>query len=265
MKRFLNTILDWTVAALAAPGLIFLVLVVTSARADSLPQMRIAVIVDKELAAFYTDEAHARAEVNEIIGNAHAVYRDQLGIDLQMTSLNIGVDTPADTQPVFLLDNLRAYDHHGAYALVLFTARNMKIGQQSIAGYSTNGPMCSAQETSIVHIGHDWLDNEVLEHELGHALGLPHDNTGVCAAAPFSGYIMATYSTGADHFSQCSIDVVKSALATQSSCIDPALAQAAQAAPAVPTAGGGGMGTGILIALAWIVIVVAIGRYRSRK
>lgn len=265
MKRFFETMFDLVTGFLAALGLVFLVLVVTSARADSLPQMRIAVIVDKELAAFYTDEAHARAEVNEILGNAHAVYRDQLGVDLQMTSLIIGVDTPADTQPVFLLDNLRSYDHHGAYALVLLTARNLKIGETAVRGYSTSGPMCSAQETSIVHIDHEWLDTEILEHELGHALGLPHDNTGVCAATPFSGYIMATYSTGADHFSQCSIDVVKSALATQSSCVDPALAQAAQAAPAAPTTGGGGMGTGILIALAWVVIVVAIGKYRSRK
>src|SRR6185369_9731041 len=110
------------------------------------------------------------------------------------------------------------------------------------AGIAYVGTVCDAQRgVSLSERSYGTTISALLmAHELGHNLGAPHDGEGACASVG-GGFIMAPSVSGVANFSQCSIDVMRTALAS-ASCVTPATyADVSLATPTTSVAAEGGV------------------------
>lgn len=199
--------------------------------ADAAERFEVSAIIEAD-----TD----RATMEDAVRDAAAIYRDQLGVDLVVTYVDINT-VAGHTQAQFLLDAVKAYrvdspKHRATDATVLFTRRDIRLGGTDLAGLATVGPACSAQASAIVEIRGDGADGAILAHELAHTVGVMHDAA--------SGWLMSESVSrfGAGQFSPDSLATFRAAGVGECMSIPAANppSAAVQAAPAAPSTGGGG-------------------------
>lgn len=194
-----------------------------------------------EVAAIIESEAD-RPAMEDAMRDAAAIYRDQLGIDVAVTAVDVGT-VAGHTHVQFLLDAVKTYrldrpQHRAADATVLFTRRDIRMGTSDYTGYATTGPVCSAAASAVIELRGDGNDGALLAHELAHTLGVPHD------AAP--GWLMSESPSrsGGRVFSPDSVLTVRAAggecFTTPAANPPPAAVQP----PAAPFSTGGGGSTG---------------------
>lgn len=236
--------------------------------AAELPQLSLAVIMDEETSVYYASDEQARQAIAAYVGDVDAIYTQQFGLHVAVVSIQLHATVPTDTQPIFLLSKMVNVPRGNANVLLLLTQRDLRIGEVHYSGYSTAAPLCSYSATSVVTLRHDaFIDGLIIKHELGHAIGLPHDGTGACASESSSHYIMSALSIWeVTQFSQCDVDIVRSELTSNNSCLSPQVpVMQAAAVASTPTqyGGGGSMGESWVLALTFLALIVQ--SYRAEK
>src|SRR6185369_9639204 len=110
------------------------------------------------------------------------------------------------------------------------------------AGIAYVGTVCDAQRgVSLSERSYGTTISALLmAHELGHNLGAPHDGEGACASVG-GGFIMAPSVSGVATFSQCSIDVMHTKLASASCVSAAAYADVSLTTSATSVAADGGV------------------------
>lgn len=198
----------------------------STAGAEELKQLRIAVVLDDAALASAVDEALAKAS---------RIYRQQLGIELIESRREVA-SVAAHTHANFLLDELKAYrikhsEHASTAATVMFTARQLKLGSKLMAGFATISPPCSAASSAIVRVQLNALEGTTLAHELAHTLNVEHDKQ--------TGWLMSDSLNYSETFSPESLTTITS---VPSDCITSATAEAPAPSPAPSTKSNGGGG-----------------------
>jgi hypothetical protein len=188
-------------------------------------QIEIALIADSAFASAESQDPTAAmlARLNIVEG----IFSEQVGLLVLATDLRVmpSVDDPfTSTVATTLLEQVGKYRAATpavrARALAhLMTGKNL---DGSTAGIAYVGTVCDAQRgVSLSERSYGTTISALLmAHELGHNLGAPHDGEGACAAVG-GGFIMAPSVSGVATFSQCSIDVMHTMLAS-ASCVTPA-------------------------------------------
>jgi hypothetical protein len=224
------------------------------ARAES--RLELSVVTDWQTVMLFGSPEQAEQAIDSIVAHTAAIYKEQLGIELVLTSTQVPQDptqddVPADTQPEFLLRSMQEYrtnhpKHRAADVTALISSRNLHIGSKIYSGYANIGPVCSATSVALLSLQSTGLEAVTLAHEIAHTLGASHDGEVPCENESRTGWIMAASGTyGGDHFSACSVEVIRESIERFGDCISkPALAAtgSGSTAPAVANASKGSNG-----------------------
>jgi MYXO-CTERM domain-containing protein len=184
-------------------------------------RLTIAALGDAPFLERQADAQAARDAIIARLNNIDGIFSSQLGVQIQLGALTVNDATTdplsGQTIPVELLGELgrlrRSSAELSSFGLThLFTGRELDGAAVGIAYLDS---VCDPQYSAgLTQSRETWLDSLVAAHEIGHTLGADHDGDagGSCAAAPTSGYLMASSIDGSQQFSQCSIERMLSRL-----------------------------------------------------
>jgi hypothetical protein len=241
--------------------------------------VEISILGDTAYLARYANEAEARDAVLTRLNNVDGIFSSQVGVELQISSVNLGgqlaAGLSATTDSSALLEDLgqlrRQTPALSATGLThLFTGRQLD-GDTAGVGYSL--ALCSQRFAASLTMAHNSaaLDTLITAHEIGHVFGAPHDGTGQCASTPQNQFIMTpVLSTAVTSFSQCSLDQINAVIDSYSCVValpSPSPVTPAPPAPAPPPGdsdGGGGGGGGSLDP-SLLLLLLALRAARPRR
>jgi hypothetical protein len=219
----------------------------------------ISVLGDGDYLARYANEAQARDALLIRLNNVDGIFSSQLGVELQIESVNLGgalsAALPATSDAGTLLEELgRLRQQTPALSATglthLITGRRLDGASAGIA-YTLS--LCSSRYAASLTTAHSdaALDTMIIAHEIGHVFGAPHDGAQQCAATPQGQYIMTPMlNSSITSFSQCSLEEINAVIESYSCVVPvPATAPAPEPpppAPAPPAGDGGGGGGGSL-------------------
>ncbi|HLS80895.1 MAG TPA: M12 family metallo-peptidase [Steroidobacter sp.] len=171
----------------------------------------------------------ARDAILVRLNNVDGIFSSQLGMRIQPST--ILVDGPVAgalsgaSKANDLLAELgwlreRTPELHSAGLTHLFTGRDLN---DSTVGIAYLDHVCDRKygaSLTEVRNGGAWRDSLVAAHEIGHNFGASHDGEpgGSCPNVPGDAYLMAASVSGADQFSQCSLDTIRSRI-HRASCV----------------------------------------------
>lgn len=218
--------------------------------------VEISVLADAAYLSRYSNETQARDAILTRLNNVDGIFSSQVGVTLQVESLEIAGETvaglSATTDSSALLEELGLL-RRGIPALTatglthLFTGRNL---DGETAGVAYTLALCSARYAASLTQAHNStaLDTLITAHEIAHVFGAPHDGSQQCASTPQNQYIMTPMlSTSVTEFSQCSLDEINKVIDSYACVRAVAPAEPAPPAPPAPRPanddGGGGGGT----------------------
>ncbi len=218
--------------------------------ADS-PVLEVSIVSDWETVSYYGSIEEVESAISFVFDYAEVILLDQLGIETEITYVDIPEteveDTIANhTHASFLAESLITYrnenaNHYNADVTVLITKRDLTIGSRNITGFAMTRRMCTASSIAIVELTDNGLDGQTLAHELVHVLGAVHDGTEPCENISTRGYLMAPLiHNGSDFLSQCSIDTINSAIDIYGSCLFEDNTTPVELQPFGGSSGGGG-------------------------
>ena len=183
--------------------------------------VEISILGDAAYLARFSSEAQARDAILTRLNNVDGIFSSQVGVELQVVSVNIADGLTAGLSPTTdaskLLDELgllrRQTPALAATGLThLFTGRKLDGNSAGIA-YTVS--LCSSRYAASLTMAHDSvaLDTLITAHEIGHVFGAPHDGTEQCASTPQGQYIMTpVLNTSVTSFSQCSLDQINAVI-----------------------------------------------------
>jgi hypothetical protein len=215
--------------------------------------VEISVLGDAAYLARFADETQARDALLTRLNNVDGIFSSQLGVELQVVSVDLAGDLSSDlsatTDSSALLADLgqlrqrsRALSATGLTHL--FTGRDLNGDN---AGIAYTLALCSPRYAASLTMAHTsaTLDTLITAHEIGHVFGAPHDGTERCASTPQDGHIMAaTLDSSVTTFSQCSLDQIEAVIDSYSCVVAlPPPAPAPPDSPAPPPADDGGGGS----------------------
>jgi hypothetical protein len=213
--------------------------------------VEISVLGDAAYLARFPSEAQARDAILTRLNNVDGIFSSQLGVELQILSVDIGGELTAGltatTNSSRLLQELgvlrRQSPGLAATGLThLFTGRRLDGNSAGIA-YTLS--LCSPRYGASITMAHNntTLDSLITAHEIGHVFGAPHDGEAQCAATPQDQYIMTpTLFTSVSSFSQCSLDQINAVIESYSCLVALPPPVPEPPAPPPPEEGGGGAG-----------------------
>lgn len=172
----------------------------------------------------YGTEARARSEILLRLNNVDGIFSQQLGVEIQVPSVDIGDSLSATTSPSSLLDELadlrkRSPNLNSRGLTHLFTGRDLDaetIGIAFLDGICSQRYGAGLTEASSRS---SWTESLIAAHEIGHNFGAPHDGEAdkVCADTPPESFLMSAKIFGNQNFSDCSLDVMRRRLTV--SCV----------------------------------------------
>ena len=232
----------------------------------------ISILGDADYLARYGSEAQARDAILTRINNVDGIFSSQVGVELQVESVNIAgaltAGLSATTDSSTLLGELGRLRQQtpalaGTGLTHLFTGRQLEGDTAGIA-YSLG--LCSPRFASSLTMAHNSaaLDTLITAHEIGHVFGAPHDGTEQCASTPQNQYIMTpVLSTSVTSFSQCSLDQINAVIDSYACVVPlPAPSPTPPQPPAPPPADDGGGGGGGSLDLSLLLLLLALRAVR---
>jgi hypothetical protein len=244
--------------------------------------VEISILGDAAYLARYSSEAQAHDAILTRLNNVDGIFSSQVGVELQVVSVNIAGDLTAGlsatTDSSALLDELGRLRQQSP-ALVATGLTHLFTGRQldgDTAGVAYMLALCSPRHAASLTMAHTSaaLDTLITAHEIGHVFGAPHDGTEQCASTPQNQYIMTPIlSTSVTSFSQCSLDQI-SAVIDSYSCVKalpppgpaptapPAPSPAPPAQPPSDNGGGGSLDPFLLLLLLALRAALSTRRHR---
>ena len=225
-----------------------------------------SVITDWETVSYYGSVEETENAINAAIEYADNIFVQQLGIDIEVTYVDIPVSESDDTvaghnHVVSLIESLRDYryenaDHFAADITLFLSVREFTTGSSQYAGYAYVKSICSANSIAMTRLFNNGLDGETLAHEMAHVLGAVHDGDSPCESTNTRGYLMSSaVHTGNSNFSQCSIDTIKTRLEAYGYCmVEDTTVPVITPVPTTNTSRGGGGAIDILFLFIMVVI-----------
>jgi hypothetical protein len=191
-------------------------------------RLEISALGDMLFVNRYGTEARARAEILLRLNNVDGIFSSQLGVEIQVPTVDLG-DALSDTaSPQSLLQELadlrKRSPHLYSRGLThLFTGRDLGGASDKTVGLGYMDSLCNQRYgvgLTEARNYSSWIESLIAAHELGHNFGAPHDGQAneACAAMPSNKYVMAANISGSDKFSECSLTVMQRRVTT-SSCI----------------------------------------------
>jgi hypothetical protein len=192
-------------------------------------RLEISAVADSLLRGQYASDAETRDEILLRLNNVDGIYTSQLGVEIQVPTLNVSDDPATDgvsatTEPQTLLQELgivrkQSPELRSRGLTHLFTGRNLDGNTVGIAYRDT---LCrqefGAGLTEMNERG-SWLESLIAAHEIGHNFGAVHDGEDDCASTPQGQFIMSpSVNQGVSRFSQCSVGMMQ-ARAQAATCI----------------------------------------------
>jgi hypothetical protein len=241
--------------------------------------VEVSILGDAAYLARYASEAEARDAILTRLNNVDGIFSSQVGVELQVESVNIAGDhtagLSATTDSGELLEELgRMRQQRPALSATglthLFTGRQFDGDNAGIAYMLA---LCSPRYAASITMAHTsaTLDTLITAHEIGHVFGAPHDGAEQCASTPSGEFIMTpSLDTSVTSFSQCSLDEIDAVLDSYACVVAlPPPVQAPPAPPAPPPGdnggdGSGGGGGGSLDPF-WLLILLALRAGRPRR
>lgn len=200
-------------------------LLVRTQKAGATQGVTLSILADASLVARYANATQARNALLTRLNNVDGIFSAQLGVELQVDSLQMAGELTADlsatTDSSALLKELgqlrqRKAELASTGLTHLFTGRDL---DGNTAGIAYTLALCSLRYAASLTMIHESiaLDTLTTAHEIGHVFGAPHDGAEHCASTPQWQYIMTpTLDTSVTSFSQCSIDEIDKVIASYS-------------------------------------------------
>lgn len=173
----------------------------------------------------YSTEAKARAEILIRLNNVDGIYSRELGVEIQVPSVDLGDSLSETTSASSLLDELgalrkRSPNLYSRGLTHLFTGRDL---DGTTVGIAYLDSLCNQRYGAGLTEASNrssWTESLIAAHEIGHNFGAPHDGEAntACASTPTGQYLMSPSINGNDDFSQCSLDAIQPRVAS-ASCI----------------------------------------------
>jgi hypothetical protein len=173
----------------------------------------------------YDTEAEARSEILLRLNNVDGIFSGQLGVEIQVPSIEIGDALSNTTSASSLLSELgdlrkRSPNLYSRGLTHLFTGRDLDGATVGIAYLDS---LCDRQYGAGLTEAsnrHWWTESLIAAHEMGHNFGAPHDGEAgkACAGTATGQFLMSPSINGKDDFSACSVQTMQPNIA-QASCI----------------------------------------------
>lgn len=189
-------------------------------------RIEISALGDELLMARFGGEAQTRAAILQRLNNVDGIFSSQLGVEIQVPSVDIGDGLSATTAASSLLDELgdlrkRSPNLYSRGLTHLFTGRDLDGAMVGIAFVDSlchrefGAGLSEANGRSSV-----WTESLIAAHEIGHNFGAVHDGAAdeACAATPDNQFLMASAINGNPQFSACSLSLIRPKAAA-ASCI----------------------------------------------
>jgi hypothetical protein len=188
-------------------------------------RLELAALGDMLFVNRYGTEAQARAEILLRLNNVDGIYSSQLGVEIQVPTVDIGDSLSETTSASSLLDELgnlrkRSPNLYSRGLTHLFTGRNLDGTTVGIAYLDSLCAQRYGAGLTEASSRSSWVESLIAAHEIGHNFGAPHDGEAntACASTPTGQFLMSPSINGNDDFSTCSLDVIRPRVTT-SSCI----------------------------------------------
>ncbi len=238
----------------------------------------ISVLGDAAYLARYANKTQARDAILTRLNNVDGIFSAQLGVELQIASVNIADELTAGlaatTDSSALLKEVSRLRQQSP-ALVNTGLTHLFTGRQldgDTAGIAYTVALCSRRYGASLTMAHSSaaLDTLITAHEIGHVFGAPHDGTEQCASTPQDQYIMTPrLTTSITSFSQCSLDEINAVIDSYSCVVALPSSEPAPPEPPAPPApppgdngGGGSLDPSLLLLL--LVLLAARPRPMRR-
>ena len=191
-------------------------------------RLEISALGDMLFVNRYGTEARARTEILLRLNNVDGIFSSQLGVEIQVPSVDLGDSLSDTTSAQSLLLELadlrkRSPNLYSRGLTHLFTGRDLGGASDKTVGLGYMDSLCNQRygvALTEARSYSSWIESLIAAHELGHNFGAPHDGQAneACADMPSDKYVMAANISGSDKFSECSLYVMQRRVTT-SSCI----------------------------------------------
>jgi hypothetical protein len=189
-------------------------------------RIEISALGDELLMARFGNEAQARAAILQRLNNVDGIFSSQLGVEIQVPSVDIGDGLSATTAPSSLLDELgdlrkRSPNLYSRGLTHLFTGRDL---DGEMVGIAFVDSLCHREYGAGLSEANGrsslWTESLIAAHEIGHNFGAVHDGAPdqACASTPDKQFLMASAINGNQQFSACSLNLMQPRAAA-ASCI----------------------------------------------
>lgn len=188
-------------------------------------RLEISVLGDSLFVNRFGTETQARNEILQRLNNVDGIYSSQLGLQINVPSIDFGDSLSTATSASSLLNELgdlrrRSPELYSRGLTHLFTGRDLDGTTVGIAFISSvcdrqyGAGLTEARNRSV------WTESLITAHEIGHNFGAPHDGDPdeACASTPTGAFLMSSSINGSSTFSSCSLGIIQPK-AANASCI----------------------------------------------
>jgi hypothetical protein len=183
-------------------------------------RLELSALGDSPYLGRYASEQEARDAILLRLNNVDGIFSSQLGVQIQVPTVQ--VHTPDSdpfsgaTQASSLLGELAALRRNSTELRSrglthLFTGRDL---DGTTIGIAYMDALCDPKHgvglTQTLNHG-SWYESLIAAHEIGHNFGAVHDGESgkACASTPQNLFLMSPNVSGADTFSQCSLQLMQ--------------------------------------------------------
>lgn len=179
-------------------------------------RLEISALGDSLFVSQFANEAQARTEILVRLNNVDGIFSSQLGVEIQVPSIDIGDSLSDSTVASSLLDQLAALRNsspnlYSRGLTHLFTGRDLEGTTVGIAYVDSLCDRKFGAGLSEASGRGRWTESLIAAHEIGHNFGAVHDGDPeeACASTPSGQFLMSSSINGNSEFSACSLGLMQ--------------------------------------------------------